>query len=105
MRPLAQHVSFLAKQNYCQYARPEWYPIIDKILGRCKLEPTEVAIYGQMEREILNIVNYKAEVISGLTKNNKKQARLTYRDLLFIIRFEKGIGKVVTVRFGIDCYP
>lgn len=103
MRSLAQHVSFLAKQNYCQYVRPEWLFILDKVLAHSKLEPTEVIIYEQVEREILNIVNYKAEVVSGLTKNNKKQARLIYRDLLYIVRFEKGIGKVVTVRFGIDC--
>ena len=100
MRSLITEVTLLAKRNYCQYAHPEWLAIIDKVQAHSRLDPSEVTVYEQIEREILNIVNYKADVISGLTKNNQKQARLIYRDLLFIVKFYKGIGKVITIKFG-----
>lgn len=103
MRSYITEVTLLAKQKYCYYARPQWTPIIEKVQCREKLEPSEVISYDKIEKEILDIVNHRASLLTGLTKNNKKQARFLYRDLLFIVKFHKGVGKVITIKFGSIC--
>lgn len=95
---IVKEVSFLAKKRYCEIRRPHWLGIVYKIQDRNNLSSAERKSYEQLEREILNIVNGKAQVISGLTRNNKKSARFLHNGCLFIVRYNRGWGKVVTIQ-------
>lgn len=95
---IVKEVSFLAKKRYCEIKRPHWLGIIYKVQDRRGLSATDRRNYEQLEREILNIVNGKATLISGLTRNNRKSARFTHRGCIFIVRYNRGLGKVITVQ-------
>lgn len=95
---IVKNVSFLAKKRYCEICRPSWLSILYKVQDREELSTTERKNYEQLVREILNVVNNKAELISGLTRNNRKNARYAYGDCIYIIKCDRGIGTIVTVQ-------
>lgn len=93
-----QQVSFSAKKKYCEIMRPGWLGLLYKVQGRQPLSNTEYVNYKQLEREILNVVNRKAVLISGLTSNNRKTARFEHMGCIFIVKYNRGMGKIVTVQ-------
>lgn len=95
---IIKEVSFLAKKRYCELRRPHWLGIIYKVQERLGLSAAERQTYEQLEREMLNIVNGKATLISGLTRNNTKSARFDYDGCIFVVRYERGLGRIVTIQ-------
>lgn len=91
-------VTVTAKKNYCEIRKPGWLGIVYKIQAKIALTEDEYKKYSQLEREMLNAVNNKAELISGLTKNNKNNARFSYIDCIFIVKYIGGKGKIVNVQ-------
>lgn len=87
-----------AKKNYCEIRKPGWLGIVYKVQTKEALTDDEYKKYSQLEREMLNIVNGKAELISGLTKNNKNNARFSYMDCIFVVKYTGGKGKIVNVQ-------
>ena len=95
---IIREISFLAKKRYCEIRRPHWLGIIYKIQERLGLSAAERQTYEQLEREMLNIVNGKAALICGLTRNNNKSARFSYDGCVFVVKYERGVGRVVTTQ-------
>lgn len=95
---IVREVSLLAKKRYCELKRPYLLGVIYKIQERRSLSSVERLNYEQLEREILNIANSKASIISGLTRNNRKSARLSYDGCVFVVKYNRGFGKVVTIQ-------
>ena len=93
-------VTLHAKKRYCERRRPGWLYIIDKVLFHQPLLADEKSKYDQIEREILEIVNYKAKIVSGMTKNNPNRVLLEYKGLTYVLKKEKGEWKVITVQFS-----
>jgi len=91
-------VSFLAKKRYCEIVRPGWLGLLYKVQNRQQLSNTEYANYEQLKREMLNVVNRKAILISGRTNNNRKTARFEHLSCVFIVKYSRGVGKIVTVQ-------
>ena len=95
---MIKYVSFLAKKRYCEIQRPHWLGIVYKVQDREKLSANERQNYEQLEREMLNIVNGKAELISGLTRNNRSNARYCYAGCVYVVKYSRGVGKIITVQ-------
>ena len=91
-------VSFLAKELFCLYSGRALDYIFNKIRLHKKLTIDEAEKYEFIQKEILSIVNYKASIVSGLSKNNRQSAKLLYKNLVYVIIFDCGQGKVVTVQ-------
>lgn len=93
-------VSLLAKEKFCFLSSRGLDYIIRKIRMHKKLSPDEVEKYERLTKEILNIVNRKATLKGGLSKKKPNDARLFYKNLIYIVTFREGQGKVVTVRLA-----
>ncbi len=93
-----KNATVIAKKRYCEIRKPGWLEIIYKIEAKEALTDIEYQNYQQLEREMLNIVNGKAELISGLTKNNRSSARYSYVGCIFVVKYAGSVGKIVTVQ-------
>jgi len=90
-------ISFLAKQGFCLYSGRALDYIFNKIKLHKKLTEDEVEKYERLTREILSIVNRKAVIVKGPSKNSPGKARLSYKNLIYLVIFREGRGKVITV--------
>jgi len=90
--------SVQAKKYYCEIRKPGWLGIVYKVQGHVALSEIEYQNYQQLEREMLNIVNQKASLISGLTRSNRNTARFSYLGCIFVVRYTNGVGKIIAVQ-------
>jgi hypothetical protein len=95
---LIREVSLHAKVRYCERCKPKYFSIVDKLLYKRKLTPDEQEKHQELVKEITDVVNFKAKLIGGLTKYNKKRAILRYEGLEYIVKFENKKGKVITIQ-------
>lgn len=86
-----------AKRRYCEIRKPNWLGLVYKMQAREPLTDVEYDNWQQLEREMLNIVNHKASLTSGLTRNNKKNARYSYMGCVFIVKVNSSFGKIINV--------
>lgn len=93
-----RYVTVTAKKRYCEIKKPGWLGIVYKIQAKEPLTDNEYKKYQQLEREMLNIVNGKADLISGLTKNNPNKARFCFSSCIFIVKYTRNVGKIITVQ-------
>ncbi len=93
-----RYVTITAKRHYCEMRKPGWLGIIYKVQAKEPLTEDEHKKHQQLEREMLNIVNGKAELISGLTKNNPNNARFGFINCIFVVKYTRNIGKIITVQ-------
>jgi len=93
-------VTLLAKEKFCFLASRGLDYIIRKIRMHKKLSPDEVEKYERLTKEILGIVNRKATFKGGLSKKKPNDAKLLYKNLIYIVTFAEGRGKVITVRLA-----
>lgn len=86
-----------AKRRYCEIRKPTWVRLVDKIIAREALTDKEYGNWQQLEREMLNIVNYKASLIGGKTQEGKKRARFIFLGCVFIVKVNGNTGKIINV--------
>lgn len=91
-------VALIAKQRYCEIKRSCWLGLVYKVQARESLTDTEHSTWQQLEREILNIVNQKASLVSGLTHNNRNSARFSYMGCIYIVKVDGNVGKIINVQ-------
>lgn len=91
-------VTVTAKRHYCEIRRPEWLGIVYKIEAREALTDKEHNTWKQLEREIINTVNQKASLISGLTQNNRENARFSCLGCVFIVKVNGNVGRVINIQ-------
>lgn len=85
-----------AKKRYCEIRKPTWVALVDKIIAREPLSDKEYNNWKQLEREMLNIVNYKASLVSN--KQDQKRTRFSFMGCVFIVKPIKGsMGKIINV--------
>lgn len=94
-RPITR-VTWHAKQRYCERRAIKSIESIDAVRMKRGTKKDFLAL-EEIERTILKIVNNEAEVIKGLTKNNRDNALLLHNGLCYAVRYEKGKGVVITV--------
>lgn len=86
-----------AKRRYCEIRKPTWVRLVDKVIAREALTDKEYSNWTQLEREILNIVNYKASLI-GSKQQEKKRTRFSFLGCVFIVKpIKKNVGKIINV--------
>jgi predicted metal-binding transcription factor (methanogenesis marker protein 9) len=86
-----------AKRRYCEIRKPTWVRLVDKIIAREALTDKEYNNWQQLEREMLNVVNYKASLISGKAQENRKRARFIFLGCVFIVKINGSVGKIINV--------
>jgi len=91
-------VTVTAKRHYCEIRRPEWLGLVYKIEARESLTDKEHGTWKQLEREIMNIVSQKAALESGLTRNNKENARFYGMGCVFIVKVSGNAGRVINIQ-------
>lgn len=91
-------VTVTAKRHYCEIRRPDWLGLVYKIEAREQLTDKEHNTWKQLEREIINVVNQKAALISGLTQNNRENARFSHMGCVFIVKISGNTGRVINVQ-------
>ena len=91
-------VTVTAKRHYCEIRRPEWLGLVYKIETRESLTDKEHSTWKQLEREIINIVSQKAGLTSGLTQNNRENARLSCLGCVFIVKVNGNVGRVINIQ-------
>jgi len=91
-------VTVTAKKHYCEIRRPNWLNLVYKIQAREALTDNEYNTWKQLEREMINVVNQKAMLISGLTCNNYENARFSCMGCIFIVKVNGKTGKVINVQ-------
>ena len=86
-----------AKRRYCEIRKPTWVRLVDKVIAREALTDKEYDNWMQLEREMLNIVNYKASLVRGKLQE-KKRSRFSFLGCVFIVKPIKGsMGKIINV--------
>jgi len=89
-------VSWHARMRYCERRELRYIKNIDNArLGKGREEDHQIV--RKIDGIILHTINDKALCIKGLTKNNKNKALFLYDDLLFVVKYNRGKGIVVTV--------
>lgn len=91
-------VTVSAKRHYCEIRKPHLLGLVYKVQARESLTDKEYITWKQIDNEILNIVNQKAELISGLTQNNQENARFNHMGCVFIIRVNGKFGRVINIQ-------
>lgn len=86
-----------AKRRYCEIRKPTWVRLVDKIIAHEALTDKEHGNWQQLEREMLNIVNYKASLISSKVQEQKKRARYNFLGCVFIVKIDGAKGKIINV--------
>ena len=86
-----------AKRRYCEIRKPTWVRLVDKIIAREALTDKEHGNWQQLEREMLNAVNYKASLIRSKMQEHKKRARYSFLGCVFIVKVTGNVGKIINV--------
>lgn len=92
-----QNITFHALKRYCERKEPQYLITIDKLFLKLFLTKEEQQKIDELKAKILDFANNHTMRLRGLTKNNKKNAYLLYDGLTYVVKFEKGIGKIITI--------
>ena len=91
-------VTVTAKKHYCEIRRPTWLEIVYKIQDREALSDKEYTTWKQLEREILNIANQKANSLKGIVQSDCENVRFNSMGCTFIIKTSGNIGKIINIQ-------